>query len=49
MCHRYRCRSTIPGNADPDITKARKLLNWGPTMKVAEGPAKTNEYFRGKA
>jgi nucleoside-diphosphate-sugar epimerase len=31
----------------PDITKARELLGWQPTIGLAEGLPPTIEYFRG--
>jgi len=30
----------------PDITKAKKLLNWQPKVKLEEGLLKTIEYFK---
>jgi len=44
----------VPGRADdphvrcPDITLARKLLDWQPRVPRREGLARTIEYFRGK-
>jgi dTDP-glucose 4,6-dehydratase len=35
-----------PKQRRPDITKARKLLKWGPKVALAEGLVKTIEYFR---
>src|SRR5262249_53639415 len=32
----------------PDITRARKLLDWEPRVKRREGLARTLEYFQGK-
>ncbi|MBE7560928.1 SDR family oxidoreductase [bacterium] len=32
----------------PDISKARRLLGWEPKVPLAEGLARTIEYFRGK-
>ncbi len=37
-----------PKQRRPDITKARKLLGWEPQIQLAEGLAKTIEYFRDK-
>ena len=37
-----------PKQRQPDITKAKKLLGWEPRVPLAEGLAKTIEYFRGK-
>jgi len=31
----------------PDITRARRLLGWEPTVRLAEGLARTVRYFRG--
>jgi len=30
----------------PDITRARELLGWEPTVPLDEGLARTVEYFR---
>ena len=35
-----------PKQRKPDITKAKKLLNWQPTIDRKEGLAKTYEYFK---
>lgn len=35
-----------PRQRRPDLTKAKKLLDWKPTVPLAEGLAKTIEYFR---
>ena len=35
-----------PKQRKPDITKARKLLNWEPKVQRAEGLAKTYDYFQ---
>lgn len=35
-----------PQRRQPDITKARQLLNWEPTIPFREGLVKTVEYFR---
>jgi dTDP-glucose 4,6-dehydratase len=37
-----------PRQRRPDITRAKKLLRWAPQVSLAEGLAKTIEYFRGK-
>ena len=37
-----------PTNREPDITKARKLLNWNPNITRREGLQKTILYFRQK-
>jgi dTDP-glucose 4,6-dehydratase len=37
-----------PKQRKPDITKARKLLQWEPQVKLADGLKKTIAYFRGK-
>ena len=37
-----------PKQRRPDITKARKLLGWEPQVPLAEGLAKTIDYFRDK-
>jgi dTDP-glucose 4,6-dehydratase len=37
-----------PKQRRPDITRARKLLGWEPQVPLAEGLAKTIEYFRRK-
>lgn len=34
-----------PKQRKPDITKAKELLNWSPTIPLAEGLKKTVEYF----
>ena len=36
-----------PKQRQPDITRAKTLLNWEPTMPLAEGLKKTVEYFEG--
>jgi dTDP-glucose 4,6-dehydratase len=35
-----------PKVRQPDITRARSLLGWGPTVDVRDGLARTAEYFR---
>ena len=35
-----------PKQRQPDITKAKEILNWEPTVDRAEGLAKTYEYFK---
>ncbi|RYG51855.1 MAG: SDR family oxidoreductase [Chitinophagaceae bacterium] len=35
-----------PKQRQPDITKAKELLNWQPTVSRAEGLKRTYEYFR---
>ena len=35
-----------PKKRQPDITKAQRLLNWNPTVKLEEGFGKTIEYFK---
>src|SRR6185503_1567080 len=35
-----------PKQRKPDITKAKKILNWQPTIDRKEGLAKTYEYFK---
>jgi dTDP-glucose 4,6-dehydratase len=37
-----------PQVRQPDITKARKLLNWEPKVELDEGLMKTIDYFRGR-
>ena len=37
-----------PKQRKPDITRARKLLKWEPKVELADGLARTIEYFRGK-
>jgi nucleoside-diphosphate-sugar epimerase len=37
-----------PQVRQPDITKAKKILNWEPKVKLEEGLAKTIEYFRAR-
>jgi len=37
-----------PKQRKPDITKAQKFLHWEPKVKLANGLAKTIEYFRAK-
>ncbi len=37
-----------PKQRRPDITRAREVLGWEPRVDLAEGLAKTVEYFRGK-
>jgi len=34
-----------PKQRKPDITRAQELLNWNPTIPLAEGLNKTIEYF----
>ena len=38
----------IPNSANSDITKAKKILNWEPKVKLAEGMKKTIAYFKTK-
>ena len=35
-----------PKQRNPDISKAKKLLNWNPTVNFDDGIRKTIEYFR---
>ena len=35
-----------PKQRQPDITKAREILNWGPTIDRAEGLKRTYAYFK---
>ena len=35
-----------PTQRQPDITRARELLGWGPTVGLREGLERTAEYFR---
>lgn len=37
-----------PKQRRPDITKAREVLGWEPKVNLADGLAKTIEYFRGR-
>jgi UDP-glucuronate decarboxylase len=37
-----------PTRRRPDITKARRILRWEPRVPVAEGLARTIEYYRGR-
>jgi nucleoside-diphosphate-sugar epimerase len=37
-----------PLQRQPDITKARELLGWEPTIGLEEGLARTADYFRTK-
>ena len=37
-----------PKQRRPDISKAKELLNWNPTIELDEGLVKTIEYFRGQ-
>jgi dTDP-glucose 4,6-dehydratase len=37
-----------PKKRRPDISKARRVLNWEPAVKIEEGLAETIEYFRQK-
>jgi dTDP-glucose 4,6-dehydratase len=37
-----------PQVRQPDITKAKKILNWEPKVNLEEGLAKTIEYFRAR-
>ena len=30
----------------PDITRAREILDWSPTVPLSEGLARTIDYFR---
>jgi UDP-glucuronate decarboxylase len=38
--------SDDPVRRKPDITRARDLLDWEPTVRLDEGLDKTVEYFR---
>ncbi len=38
-----------PKQRQPDITRARKLLNWGPQVSLTEGLGQTIEWFRSPA
>jgi UDP-glucuronate decarboxylase len=40
-------RENDPMRRQPDITKAKKVLEWGPKVKLEEGLQKTIEYYRG--
>jgi nucleoside-diphosphate-sugar epimerase len=35
-----------PTQRQPDITRARELLGWEPTIGLAEGLQRTAKYFR---
>ena len=35
-----------PKQRCPDLAKARRVLNWGPQVNLADGLARTYEYFR---
>ena len=35
-----------PKQRKPDITKAKEILNWQPTIELKEGLMKTIEYFK---
>ena len=37
-----------PQVRQPDITRARKLLNWEPKVELDEGLIKTIDYFRAR-
>jgi UDP-glucuronate decarboxylase len=37
-----------PRQRQPDITLARKILKWEPTVPLEEGLKRTIEYFRGR-
>ena len=37
-----------PQQRKPDITRAKKILNWQPKVKLEDGLQKTIEYFRGQ-
>ena len=37
-----------PEDPPPDITRARTLLNWEPTVQIEEGLVDTIKYFRAK-
>ena len=37
-----------PQVRQPDIAKAKKILNWEPKVELEEGLAKTIEYFRAR-
>jgi UDP-glucuronate decarboxylase len=37
-----------PKQRQPDISKAKKYLNWQPNIKLKDGLIKTIEYFKGK-
>ena len=38
-----------PRRRQPDITKARRLLDWEPMIKLEDGLAQTIEWFRTRA
>ena len=38
-----------PVRRKPDISKAKRLLGWEPTIPLEEGLARTVEYFRSSA
>ena len=38
--------SDDPTNREPDITRAKTLLSWEPTIERAEGLKRTIEYFK---
>jgi UDP-glucuronate decarboxylase len=35
-----------PMQRKPDLTKAKQILGWGPTVKLQDGLAKTIDYFK---
>ncbi len=39
-------RPDDPTRRQPDISKAKKLLDWEPTISIDEGLARTLEYFK---
>jgi UDP-glucuronate decarboxylase len=41
--------SDDPQQRQPDITLAKKVINWSPTIELAEGLERTIAYFRGVA
>ena len=40
--------SDDPRQRQPDITLAKKVLNWEPTVRLEDGLNRTIEYFRGQ-
>lgn len=46
----YKDAERIPGDPQtrqPDITRAKEVLNWEPTITLPDGLARTIQYFRG--
>ena len=41
--------SDDPKKRRPDITKAKRVLNWEPKVALAQGLGETVEYFKGIA